>query len=282
MSDHGATAILERARVEEIFHDAWAQSIRLEDLLVEESFRSPTAVENRFALEALGGPESLRGKRLLDLGCGAGETAVFFALQGARVAAADVSEHMLRIASALATQRGVRLEPVKILAEAMPFGDDTFDCIYGNGVLHHVELEPALREVSRVLRPGGRAVFIEPLSHNPAIKVYRRLAHEVRTPTERPFAFREFRVVQRYFPSFQHREFWLTSLGVFLYYYFIERVDPSTDRYWKRIIRDGPRIGPVFRRLHRLDGRLLRLIPSLRRWCWTTVIVMEKRASDAR
>lgn len=269
-------SVAHRARVEEAFHDAWAKSMRLEELLVHESFDSPTAVENRFALEVLGGAQGLRGKRLLDLGCGAGEAAVFFALQGAEVTAADVSGEMLRVTRSLAAHHGVEIRTSKIVAEAMPFQDGEFDRIYGNGVLHHVELEPTLRELSRVLTSGGRAVFIEPLSHNPAIHVYRRLAREVRTPTEQPFTFKQFRVIRRSFPSFDHREFWFSTLGIFLYYYFIERVDPRTDRYWKRIIRDGWRVGRVFRILHRVDDAILRLMPYLRRWCWNTVIVMKK------
>lgn len=269
-------AIVNRARVEEVFHDGWAKSIRLQDLLVRESFSSPTAVENRFALHALGGTQGLQGKRLLDLGCGAGETAVFFALQGAQVTAVDISGEMLLVAKALAAHHGVAVRLSKGLAEAMPFDDRTFDCIYGNGVLHHVELEPALREIARVLRPGGRAVFIEPLSHNPAIQVYRWLAREVRTPTEQPFTFKQFRLIRRYFPSTDHREFWLLSLAIFLYYYFVERIDPGTDRYWKRVIRDGWRVGPAFRTLHRMDEIILRALPFLRRWCWNTAIVVEK------
>ncbi len=271
------SSVRQRAHVEETFHDAWAKSMRVEDLLVRESFESPTAVENRFALKALGGANNLRGKRLLDLGCGAGETAVFFALHGAQVTAADVSGEMLRMARALAAHYGVAIQTEKIIAEAMPFADSTFDCVYGNGVLHHVEFEPALREISRVLKPGGRAVFIEPLSHNPVIQVYRHIAREVRTPTEQPFAFKHFQTVRRYFPSLQHREFWLSSLAIFLYYYVIERVDPRTDRYWKRVIRDGWRVGGAFRLLHGVDTVLLRAIPYLRRWCWNTVIVVAKR-----
>lgn len=267
-------SVADRARVEEAFHDGWAKSLRLEDLLVHASFESPTAVENRWALQALSEPAGLQGRCLLDLGCGAGETSVYFALQGARVTAVDVSREMLRVAGALAAHHRVPLHTAQIMAEAMPFADATFDGIYGNGVLHHVELEPALREIARVLKPGGVAVFIEPLSHNPVIDVYRRLAQDVRTPTERPFTFQQFPLIRRHFASVAHREFWFTSLAIFLYYYFIERVDPGQDRYWKRVIRDGWRVQRVFRLLCRLDDVVLRVVPYLRRWCWNTVIVM--------
>ena len=265
-----------RAQVEEQFHDAWARSLRVEELLVQETFHSPTAVENRHALQALGGTAALRGKRVLDLGCGSGEAAVFFALHGAEVTGADVSGEMLHVADALAAHHGVSIRTVKILAEGMPFADEEFDCVYGNGLLHHVELEPAIQEIRRVLKSGGRAVFIEPLAHNPAIHLYRRLARAVRTPTEQPFHMRHFDLVRRYFPSCDHREFWLLSLGIFAYYYLIERIDPGVDRYWRRIIRDGWRVQRAFRVLQGLDTALLRLLPGLRRWCWNTVIVVEK------
>lgn len=121
-------SVMERARVEESFHDAWAKSMRVDELLVRESFESPTAAENRFALAALGGATGVRGKRLLDLGCGAGETSVFFALQGAVVTAADVSQELLRMADALAQHHGVQMKTVKIMAEAMPFEDGACVC----------------------------------------------------------------------------------------------------------------------------------------------------------
>ncbi len=269
-------SITVRAQVEEQFHDAWARSLRLEELLVYESFQSPTAVENHHALQALGGMAALRGKRLLDLGCGSGEAAVFFALHGAEVTAADVSGEMLRVADALAAHHGVSVRTTKTVAEDMPFADEEFDYVYGNGLLHHVELEPAIQEIRRVLKIGGRAAFIEPLAHNPLIHVYRHMARAVRTPTERPFHVRHFEIVKRHFSSCEHREFWLLSLAIFVYYYLIERIDPGVDRYWRRIIRDGWRVQCAFRRLQGLDRALLRLIPGLRRWCWNTVIVVQK------
>jgi 2-polyprenyl-3-methyl-5-hydroxy-6-metoxy-1,4-benzoquinol methylase len=64
------------------FHNRWAKSIDIESLLVRESFESPSAFENHYALKELG---PLAGKRILDLGCGAGESSVYFALQGADV-----------------------------------------------------------------------------------------------------------------------------------------------------------------------------------------------------
>ena len=69
------------------FHNTWASETKLGDILVRESFEAPTAVENQFILQRMG---DLRGKKLLDIGAGLGESSVYFALQGADVTTVDV------------------------------------------------------------------------------------------------------------------------------------------------------------------------------------------------
>src|SRR4029077_11387363 len=77
---------------EAAFHDNWANSKRLEDVLVRECFEAPTAMENQFILSKM---RPLAGKRLLDLGAGLGESSVYFALQGALVTTVDLSPQMV-------------------------------------------------------------------------------------------------------------------------------------------------------------------------------------------
>lgn len=262
-----------RVRREAEFHDRWARSIDLDALPVLESFEAATAVENRRAFEHL---SPVRGLRLLDLGCGAGESSVYFALQGAEVVASDVSPEMLRVAERLAERRGVRLSTALAPAEKLPFPDGHFDLVFGNGVLHHVQLEPALREVRRVLKPGGKAAFVEPLSHNPLIGVYRLLADATRTADERPLRMSDMETVRAVFPGAEHREFWLTSLYLFLHFFLFERLSPSKVRYWKRVIEEAPRYERIFLPLKRLDDRILSACPWLGRFCWNTVLMAVK------
>ena len=54
-------------------------------------------------------------------------------------------------------------------AEHLPYADASFDAVYGSSVLHHLDLDRALAEVLRVLRPGGRCVFTEPNILNPQV-----------------------------------------------------------------------------------------------------------------
>ncbi|MBI5631760.1 MAG: methyltransferase domain-containing protein [Elusimicrobia bacterium] len=266
----------EKQRIETEFHDRWAKSMDLDSLLVREAFEASTAMENRWAYEKL---SPVAGKSLLDLGCGAGETSVYLALQGAEVTAVDISPEMVAMAQKLAARHGVRLKSLACVAEALPFADGSFDLVFGNGVLHHVELVPALKEIRRVLKPGGKAAFIEPLKHNPVIEIYRRLASDNRTPTEFPLGFGDLERIREVFPKLHHKEFWLATLYLFVHFYVVERASPSKVRYWKKVIEEAARYDWMFQPLRRLDEKLLRFLPFLGRYCWNTVLVAEKEAA---
>jgi SAM-dependent methyltransferase len=260
-----------RRQREAEFHDQWASEIRPDSTLVDETFTAPTAVENRYILEQFG---DVRGKRVLDYGCGSGEGGIYFAKQGAVVVGIDVSVGMLNAARALASHHGVAIETRRVQGDRIPADDGEFDFVYGNGVLHHVDLDLARRELARVMKRGGTGCFIEPLTYNPAIEVYRRLADTVRTPDEKPLSFRDIERFKETFDHVSHREFWLTTLCVFLKFYFIDRVDPRRERYWKKIYTDAKALAHFYEPLRRLDDALLARLPVLGRLCWTTVITV--------
>ena len=92
--------------------------------------------------------------RVLEVGCGWGEFAERVARElGAEVVALDLSERMVE----LARERGVDARVGDV--QALPFGDDEFDCVVANWMLYHVpDVDRALAEIARVLRPGGRLV----------------------------------------------------------------------------------------------------------------------------
>ncbi len=262
----------ERRRKEAAFHDEWAASEDPARILVDETFRAVTAVENQHILGKFG---DLRGKRVLDYGCGAAEGGVFLAKQGASVVCVDVSPGMLALAERLAAHHGVKVETRRVTGDDIPGETSEFDCIYGNGVLHHVPLETARRELARIMNPSGVGCFIEPLGYNPAIDVYRHLARAVRTEDEKPLSFEDVQRFSETFGHVEHQEFWLATLGVFLKFFLVDRVHPSKGRYWKKIYTDADRISGLFSALKRLDDSLLS-VPALRRFCWTTVITVSQ------
>jgi len=110
----------------------------------------------------LEGPE-----RVLDIGCGPGHTALLFATRAKEAVALDPTQSMLDQARALAQERGLdNLSFECASAEAIPFPDDSFDRVTSRQSAHHYpDVRAALREVARVLRPGGRFVLVDTFAH---------------------------------------------------------------------------------------------------------------------
>ncbi len=103
----------------------------------------------------------LTGRRVLELGAGAAAAARWLATQGARPVALDLSAGMLRHAALAADRTGVRVPLVQADALALPFADAAFDvvCTAFGAVPFVADSAAVMREVARVLRPGGRWVF---------------------------------------------------------------------------------------------------------------------------
>ncbi len=107
---------------------------------------------------------NLKGQRVLDLGCGHGMASVLFARQGAFVTSLDVSTGYLAETKNRAIANGFQVNALAACAELLPFANNSFDLIWGNAILHHLNLDFASSEILRVLRPNGKAVFCEPVS----------------------------------------------------------------------------------------------------------------------
>ncbi|MFB4250582.1 class I SAM-dependent methyltransferase [Pseudomonas idahonensis] len=104
--------------------------------------------------------------RVLDLGCGAGHVSFHVAPLVKEVVAYDLSQQMLDVVSGAAQERNLHnVCTVKGAAERLPFADSEFDFVFSRYSAHHwSDLGLALREVRRVLKPGGVAAFIDVLS----------------------------------------------------------------------------------------------------------------------
>lgn len=118
-------------------------------------------------LEALAGIAAARpGAAVLDLGCGAGHVSFRVAPHVASVTAFDLSEAMLGVVARTAQARGLRNVATRAgTVESLPFADAAFDLVLSRYSAHHWrDLGRALREARRVLKPGGRAVFVDVIS----------------------------------------------------------------------------------------------------------------------
>lgn len=112
----------------------------------------------------------------LDCACGAGEMAIWLALHGKQVWAFDFSQNAIRIAQRSAELSGVadRIKFDLMDARDLKYEDNFFGVVTGKDCLHHLIKYPqAIRELARVLKPGGKGCFYEPLAFNPLICLLR-------------------------------------------------------------------------------------------------------------
>jgi 2-polyprenyl-3-methyl-5-hydroxy-6-metoxy-1,4-benzoquinol methylase len=251
------------------FHDQWAAGTDVNDIKIIETFEAITSLENKFALDIIGDP---RGKRILDIGSGLGESAIYFAMKGADVTAADISPKMVELCMETAKKNGVSVRGIVTTAENLTCEDDYFDVVFAANVIHHINDRPRmLKNIHGALKQGGLFIAIDPIKYNPLINVYRRMATDVRTVDERPLGYSDILLSKKFFPNIKHREFWLLTLLIFIKYYLIDKKSPNEFRYWKLILDETKdTIGKWFLPLSRLDSLLLRL-PIVKALAWTVV-----------
>ena len=259
-----------RKHAEEIFHDEWAASVDVTKIDVRQMNEACTAPEMRYIRRVLG---DLKGRTLLDVGCGLGEAAVYFALLGADVTATDISPGMCATAGRLAESNGVQIATHVSAAEDLGLpADRKFDVIYTGNTLHHVDLAATMPRLLRHLQPDGLFVSWDPVAYNPVINIYRRRAMQVRTVDEHPLRLADIRSVRANFRESHTRWFWLSTLLIFCLMAVVQRRDPNRERYWKKVVEEAPRWAWLYRPLEWLD-RVLLLLPFLRPLCWNVVIV---------
>ncbi len=195
--------------------------------------------------------ELAAGGVVLDCGCGTGGTAVTIAPLATSVTGVDISPVAIEKATKRARRAGAHNATFSVeRVEALPFPDASFDLVVGSGVLHHVALPDACASIARVLRPGGRALFLEPLAYNPVVRVYRRLTPAQRSVDEHPLRIQDLRVLRGAFARSDERYFDLLSMVPAVF-------------------------GPARRftpRLERADAWMFRHVAALRPIAWMVVV----------
>jgi ubiquinone/menaquinone biosynthesis C-methylase UbiE len=105
--------------------------------------------------------QSARGLKVLEIGCGLGTDGAQFAAAGADYTGVDLTEAAVELARKRFELFDLSGTFQTADAEHLDFADESFDLVYSHGVLHHTpETGKAIREIHRVLRPGGRAVVM--------------------------------------------------------------------------------------------------------------------------
>jgi SAM-dependent methyltransferase len=250
MSDQRAP-LEARHDVERHFHDRKAQTRSASDPHDFYGAGGLDAVWRAFLTRV--GP--LTGKTILDFGCGEGWAAAEYARRGAIVHSFDISVESLRKVA------DTRIHPAVMAAEYLGYKADSFDLVLGVGILHHTELPLVSREVARVLRPAGRALFMEPLAHNPFLRLFRALTPGRRTPTEQPMTLQQIRDFARGFGTTDVRGYHLVSIL-------------PQGLLWMTGNRTLFRLS--LRLSEAVDRWLLPRWRALQRYCWCSIIEVRK------
>jgi ubiquinone/menaquinone biosynthesis C-methylase UbiE len=198
------------------------------------------------------------GARVLDFACGNGENGIFAAKLGCDVRGMDISPEGVSNANLNAQESGVsnRCSFEVMDGENMSYPDNFFDAAVEYGALHHVDLDKALSELARVIKPGGSMICVEALRHNPLIHAYRRRTPHLRTAWEvdHILGVESLNVVRKHFETVEVRFFHLAVLAAVPF--------------------RKTRLFPIMRRvLERVDDVLLS-IPGVGKYGWIMVLVM--------
>lgn len=117
--------------------------------------------EKEWHIPIAAGFAAAHGLKVLEIGCGLGTDGAQFARAGADYTGVDLTEASIELARTRFELLGLKGEFRVADAEKLDFADNTFDLVYSHGVLHHTpDTGMAVKEIHRVLKPGGRATVM--------------------------------------------------------------------------------------------------------------------------
>lgn len=199
---------LDRIERERLFHNhRFSEETREAQGKYYAAIKDGSAAFDRRSLELAGGAD------VLEYGCGNATRSRELASVARSVTGIDISD--VAIAEAQCNASRDNLDNVRFRvanAEDMPFDDMSFDLVFGRGIVHHLDVERSMREVARVLRPGGAALFFEPLGHNPVLNAYRAGTPQARSVDEHPLVAGDFKIARRHFGDVDATFYGLTTI----------------------------------------------------------------------
>ncbi|HEX8565847.1 MAG TPA: methyltransferase domain-containing protein [Pyrinomonadaceae bacterium] len=175
-----------------------------------------TAYYLEYAYHLLG---DVRGRRVLDFGCGNGENTILLARHGADVFSMDISTESIKVARKRLEVNNLN-DAVRFFtgsAHDIPLADESVDVVFGMAILHHLDLPLAAKEVFRVLKKGGRAIFQEPVRNSKLVWFVRNLIPYEQpdlSPYERPLTDDELKTFAQDFSGYKSRAFALPYLNL--------------------------------------------------------------------
>lgn len=240
-----------RKEREKKFHDhAFSENTRTKEV---SKFYSIVGGRDKYFTNLL--IENCKDKKILVYGCGKDSFAFQLAKNSTNVTGIDISPVAIKISRERAAKEQVsnKVRFLEMDAEYMSFPNNSFDVICGSGILHHLNLKRSLKEISRVLKPNGRAFFVEPLGHNPAINYFRNRTPHLRTKDEHPITINDITLFRKNFGRVETKFFYFITLIAIM-------------------IRGLPFFQSTVNVLEKIDNYLFKVLPTSKKMAWFVVI----------
>jgi len=198
-----------------------------------------------------------QNKIVLDYGCGIGSfTQKIATSKPSKLFGIDISEVSIGKATENAKNSNLQINYSVDNCEETKFKAETFDLIFGSGILHHLNLEKSVNEINRILKSKGEMVFLEPLGTNPLINLYRKLTPKSRSEDEHPFLKKDFDLISSLFKQVTVRYYGFFTLIFFLFY-------------------KNPQKSVIFKLISKLDYYFFK-IKYFKRLAWSVLIIAKK------
>lgn len=194
-------------------------------------------------------------KNVLEYGCGAGGDFELYKSSKSNLHGIDISKEAINLAINKCDKLNLKSHYLVADAENTNLESDYFDIIVGSGIIHHLNIENAMSELSRLIKSDGECIFHEPMGHNPFINLFRILTPHMRTPDEHPILTSDFIIMKKYFEQVEVKYFYLLSLSAFIF-----RKTIFFDKIYKLLIK--------------LDEYIINNIPRLGKHSWISVIIL--------
>jgi len=146
---------------------------------------------------------TFEGKEILEIGSYTWAEWIDKGITPKKISCINISEKELQDGVYKAKNVNFDIDFTLMDANNLTFPDASFDIVFGGAILHHLDIEKTINHVHRVLKPGGKILFLEPLNMNPLYKIYRLLNKKERTPDEHALVSKDFKLIRKNF-TFDH------------------------------------------------------------------------------
>ena len=196
-------------------------------------------------------------KIVLDYGCGVGSvTQKVSKLNPSKLFGIDISEVSINKAIEEAKKLNLKINYSVDNCEKTKFEAETFDLVFGSGILHHLNLEKSVDEINRILKNNGEMIFLEPLGTNPLINFYRKFTPKSRSIDEHPFLEKDFNFINSLFKQVKIKYYGFFTLVFFLLY-------------------KNPENSLIFKIASKLDDYFFK-IKYFRNFAWSILVIAKK------